>query len=85
MILRTSSACPKHDKWNKEYRSLYLIGTFAASCSTSGLNIFLHSLIENVNCVAVEESTSVMYGIELHLNLEYCNVLHRIITLHYIG
>ena len=82
MILRTSSACPKHDKWNKEYRSLYLIGTFAASCSTSGLNIFL---IENVNCVAVEESTSIMYGIELNLNLEYRNVLHRIITLHYIG
>ena len=62
-------------------KSQYLIETFAASCSTSGL----HSLIENVNCVAVEESTSVMYGIELHLNLEYCNVLHRIITLHYIG
>ena len=82
MILRTSSACPKHDKWNKEYRSLYLIGTFAASCSTSGLKIFL---IENVNCVAVEESTSIMYGIELNLNLEYVNVLHRIITLHYIG
>ena len=82
MILRTSSACHKHDKWNKEYRSLYLIGTFAASCSTSGLNIFL---IENVNCVAVEESTSIMYGIELNLNLEYRNVLPRIITLHYIG
>ena len=66
-------------------KSQYLKGTFAASCSTSGLNTFLHSLIENVNCVAVEESTSVMYGIELHLNLEYRNVLHRIITLHYIG
>ena len=63
-------------------KSQYLIGTFAASCSTSGLNIFL---IENVNCVAVEESTSTMYGIELNLNLEYRNVLHRIITLHYIG
>ena len=63
-------------------KSQYLKGTFAASCSTSGLNIFL---IENVNCVAVEESTSVMYGIELHLNLEYRNVLPRIITLHYIG
>ena len=66
-------------------KSQYLIGTFAASCSTSVLTTFLHSLIENVNCVAVEESTSIMYGIELNLNLEYVNVLHRIITLHYIG